>query len=204
MRFLFYACALVSILACPASNPGGQGAGGAKITGGDMNKSDKTVRGEAKITGMKPGRPPLINMEAELSLKNGGDTPVWFRIPSKLPEGSGGVFAIEVFAVEGKGRAVVAQFLGSGGFQALLLPAGADVTIRNLPVSYWGDAPPADVKIAVEAAAGIFIDGKPAKEALDLDLLSDAKVDADFSAAKMLVSRKPGNGNEVPVTVQKK
>ena len=45
----------------------------------------------------------------------------------------GGVDTLEVFAPRGKGRVRIGRFLGTGGFQALLLPPGADIVALVKP-----------------------------------------------------------------------
>src|SRR5688572_7813558 len=86
---------------------------------------------EAKLLEKNYGKPPLMVLKLELTLKNGDDEPRWFLVPRKLPAGNEkGVNGVEVRAFEGKGRAVVGRFIGTAGFHALLLPPKAEVTLR--------------------------------------------------------------------------
>src|SRR5438132_662426 len=102
---------------------------------------------EIKFREMHFRKPPLVELVFDVLLRNDRAQPRWFLLPSNLGPGhasigeKGGVDALEVFAPRGSGRVVIGHFLGTGGFQALLLPAHAEIHLRALPISYWGDVP---------------------------------------------------------------
>jgi len=96
---------------------------------------------------MRLRKPPLAELYFDIVLHNDRAEPRWFLLPSNFGPGTsplgtrGGVDTVEVFAPHGSGRVIVGHFLGTGGFQALLLPAHAQIHLRMFPISYWGDVP---------------------------------------------------------------
>jgi len=128
-----------------------------------------------KFREMKFRKPPLVELYFDLVLRNDRSEPRWFLLPKSLsPEASsigakGGVDGLEVFAPEGKGRVLIGRFLGTGGFQAILLPGGAEVRLRAFPVAFWGELPddlPVEIVIAKQLTigregAGAWFGGNP-------------------------------------------
>ena len=111
-------------------------------------------------------KPPLVEIVFDVVLRNDRAQPRWFLLPSHMypdkpgiPE-KGGVDALEVFAPRGKGRVIVGRFLGTGGYQALLLPAHAEIHLRGLPISYWGDVPDS-LQVGVLVAKRLMIGSDP-------------------------------------------
>src|ERR1700730_17082211 len=117
---------------------------------------------EIKFREMRLRKPPLVELYFDVLLRNNQAEPRWFLLPSNLssesaPAGAkGGVDGVEVFAPHGKGRVIIGHFLGTGGFQALLLPAHAEVRLRMFPISYWGDLPDR-IQVDVVAAKRLMI-----------------------------------------------
>src|SRR5207249_2414368 len=91
---------------------------------------------EIKFREMHFRKPPLVELIFDVVLRNDRRSPRWFLLPSKLGPGQasmekGGIDALEVYAPRGKGRVRIGHFLGTGGFQALLLPPHAEIRLRN-------------------------------------------------------------------------
>ena len=153
---------------------------------------------EAKLIEKNYGKPPLMVLKLELTLKNGDDEPRWFLVPRKLPAGiEKGVNGVEVRAFEGKGRAVVGRFTGTAGFHALLLPAKAEVTLRGLTLDYWGKLPDT-IHFEVRVARDVLVGGEPARAWFAADPTSDVSVDAEKEKG-VSVKRTP-DAKEVPVS----
>src|SRR5712691_6843781 len=101
---------------------------------------------EMKFLEKQYERPPKVTLLFDISLYNRRPEPRWFLLPDNIFPSSGGVKSggvngIEVFALSGEGHVIIGHFQGTGGFQALLLPAGADVTIRRFPITAWEKLP---------------------------------------------------------------
>src|SRR5437588_5320529 len=140
--------------------------------------------------GQKPGRPPLKYLRFNLTLRNQGDQPRWFLLPSSLYDRpsalpkDAGIYSVEAFESPSVPKVRVALFLGNfrlqpegaGGFKALLLPAHAEITLRNFGISFWGETgKPLPVLLII--ADQITIDGQSIIQWLGTDLLSNAKAD---------------------------
>ena len=142
---------------------------------------------EVKFVSMRFGKPPLVYLTFDLRLRNDSDSQRWFLIPSNLgpghePIGSkGGIDALETFSLSGKGRIKLGRFLGTGGFNAILLSPHADVRLRRFPISYWGELPESlpleivivkSLKIGNESAESWF--GRDRSSSREVDIPSDA------------------------------
>ncbi len=165
-------------------------------------KSQDAREVEISVLEIHPGRPPLVRLGLDVKMHNVATGPRWFILPANLPVTSGGgVNGLEVAAVEVDGRVVVGRFLGNGGFQALLLPGGATVRVRGLPLSYWGDLPESVLHLDAVVARGFTLGGDPAQTWFPDDPTCAASADVDFSKARALSSRKTPDYGEVPVTI---
>jgi len=102
---------------------------------------------EITFTELQFAKPPLIYLYFDVLLRNDRSGPRWFLLPTNLGEnqapigGKGGIDGVQVVEPQGKGHVVIGQFFGTGGFRALLLPAGAEVRLRRFPISFWGELP---------------------------------------------------------------
>lgn len=182
---LLFACASPA-LAQPAKKPAPAKPAPKKMT-------DNTAR----ITGEKPGRPPLVRYEVEVKLHNTAKEARWFVLPSKLPatKTAGGVDAME--PRESK-DVMLARFLGTGGFYAVKLAPGAKLTISKLELGVWGDDKPAEYPITI--AKDITLGGKSAGTWFEHDPV--AKGDAiDAVATSAGKAKKTPDGKEVPVVI---
>lgn len=160
---------------------------------------------EIKFRNMRFGRPPLVYLSFDVLLRNEQETPRWFLLPSNLGSGhgpigeKGGIDTLEVFLPRGKGRVVVGRFLGTGGFNALLLPQHAEVHLRLLPISYWGD-PPTNLEIEIVIAKQLTIGGDRAEEWFGKSPLSSVKADIVEDAEnpmRMRTSKRTKDNKEV-------
>ncbi|MFN2531944.1 MAG: hypothetical protein ABR555_11660 [Pyrinomonadaceae bacterium] len=153
--------------------------------------------------------PPLVELVFDIVLRNNRTQPRWFLIPSNLnPKESGipstgGVDGLEVFAPTGKGRVVLGHFLGTGGFQALLLPAHGEIHLRALPISYWGDVPD-DLRVEIIVAKRLIINGESARKWFQVNPMSSTGADiteAISGRTRMLHSRHTSDHKEVTTVI---
>jgi len=152
----------------------------------DAETSRRAV--EIKFREMQFRKPPLVELVFDVVLRNERAQPRWFLLPSNLnPEKTGipikgGVDTLEVFAPRGKGRVIIGHFLGTGGFQALLLPAHAEIHLRALPISYWGDVPDS-LQVEVIVAKRLMIAGESARTWFQVNPMCSTKADIAETAS---------------------
>jgi hypothetical protein len=122
----------------------------------------------------------LVDLYFDAVLRNDRAKPRWFLLPNSLGPGTpsiatkGGVDGVEVFAPHGNGRVIIGHFFGTGGFQAILLPAHGDVRLRLFPISFWG-ALPDHLEIEVVIARRLTIGGEKAEAWFKFNPISTAK-----------------------------
>ena len=164
---------------------------------------------EIKFRELHFGKPPLVNLFFDVVLRNDRTEPRWFLLPGTLGSGAvsigdkGGVDTLEVFVPQGKGRVPLGHFLGTGGFNALLLPPGAGVRLRLFPISFWGELPD-HLQIEVVVARRLMIGDEKAEAWFGVDPASDVKADIAESAetpARILLSRHAPGNKEVAVVI---
>jgi len=142
---------------------------------------------EIKFREMRFGKPPLAYLSFDVVLRNDRKSPRWFLLPSNLGPGhapigeKGGVDTLEVFAPRGKGRIIIGRFLGTGGFQALLLPPGAEIRLRRFPISYWGELP-ANFDVEIVIARRLTIGGETAETWFGRNPMSSVTADISEEA----------------------
>jgi hypothetical protein len=165
---------------------------------------------EIKFREMHFGKPPLVNLFFDVVLRNDRNAPRWFLLPSNLGSGAasigdkGGIDMLEVFAPPGKGRVIIGRFLGTGGFQALLLPAHAEVRLQMFPISYWGDVPDC-LQVHLVLAKGLIIGREPARKWFGIDPMSSVKADIAETALnpmRILRTRRTPDGREVGIWIE--
>jgi len=159
---------------------------------------------------MRFGKPPLVYLSFDVTLINDQKSPRWFLLPSNLGSGhaaigeKGGVDTLEVFTPRGKGHIVVGRFLGTGGFNALLLPPGATVRLRLFPISYWGD-PPDNLQIEIVMAKQLTIGGDKAENWFGNSPMSSVKADIVEDAEnpmRMRTSKRTKDNKEVVPVIE--
>ncbi len=159
---------------------------------------------------MHLGKPPLVELYFDVVLRNDRSEPRWFLLPSNLdPESAaigakGGVDGVEVFAPHGTGRVIMGHFLGTGGFNALLLPARAQVRLRMFPMSYWGELPEY-LQIGLVTAKHLTIGGESAESWFGANAMSRARADiaeSSLNPRRVLRAKHAPDNKEVPTTIE--
>ena len=165
---------------------------------------------EMKFRELKYRKPPLVLLYFDVVLRNSRSEPRWFLLPKSLsPKNSsigakGGVDGLEVFAPQGKGRVIIGHFLGTGGFQALLLPARAEVRLRLFPISFWGELPD-HLQVELLIARRLAIGGEDAEVWFGENPVSSVRADiAERSddIMRMLRSRHAPDNKEVATLIE--
>jgi len=165
---------------------------------------------EIEFREMRLRKPPLAELYFDIRLRNDGAAARWFLLPSNLGSANasigakGGVDTLEVFAPHGHGRAIIGHFLGTGGFQALLLPPHAEVRLRHFTISYWGE-PPDRLRIEVVIAKALTIGGERAEKWFGSQPLSSVKADITENAtstSRMLRSKRTPDNKEVATRIE--
>jgi len=161
---------------------------------------------------MEMAKPPLKHLHFQAFLRNTAPGPRWFVFPASFYEKPAagptnpGVFAAEVFSDSGH-KVLLAHLLGTyrsqadsaGGLNALLLPAGAVVTLRDLSLSFWGDDP-SHLAVHVQIAEELKVGGVPLEQWVGTKLLSASAADA--GELGMIASRKTPDSAELPVEIK--
>lgn len=182
--------------------------------------NDNQPRTLKQITTVKPGaeikfvemhfrKPPLVEIIFDVELRNDRAQPRWFLLPSHMYpnkpgiQDKGGVDALEVFAPRSKGRVIIGRFLGTGGFQALLLPAHAEIHLRALAVEYWGEVPES-LQMEVIVAKRLVIGGDSARSWFRVNPMSNIKADSDEAISgqtRTLSSHRTPDNKEVTAQI---
>lgn len=197
-------CLLTGGCGSPATPPGTATPAG---EGESMSTPTAHDPVDLRFVGINPGTPPQLWMLFDITLRNTESTPRWFLLPDELSTtgagkpGVGGVDGVEVFALSGQGRVVFGRFQGSAACQALLLPAGAVVTIHRFPIQFWEeDIPKAAVPVVVVIARELTVGGEPATAWFGPETTSDAHADVSADARQRLGARHTPDRHEVPFT----
>ena len=175
----------------------------------EVKVSSNRPLAEMTFREMRLRKPPLAELYFDIVLRNDRTGPRWFLLPSNLSPTpasvgtNGGVDGIEVFAPHGKGRVILGHFLGTGGFHALLLPAHAEVHLRTLPISYWGDLPDhLDVEIVM--ARRLTVGDEKAGAWFKVNPMCSAQADIVenvLSQTRMVRSRHTPDNKEVAAVI---
>ena len=183
------------------------------IASGQKNTPRAMV--EMQYCDARPGRPPLKYLSFNVTMKNPANKARWFLFPRALyenapgPPPESGVDGVEIFSTSDR-KVTVAQFMGSirlqpesaGGFQALLLPPGGAITIRDFGISFWGDNF-SSLSLKVVIADQVMIGSVPADRWTGARrLLSATSADVSTKQISITHSKFTQRHNEVPVTIQ--
>jgi hypothetical protein len=156
-----------------------------------------------RFAGEDAGRPPLLAMLLDLTLRNPRPEPRWFLVPATCGAGAGSldgsVHAASVRASDGAGRAVVAHFVGRSCFHAMRLPAGGELHLERLPVEQWSPRPPAVLAFEVVIARHLAIAGEPAERWLGAAVTSDPGARARHDALALVSHRAALDLAELPI-----
>jgi len=183
------------------------------VADAQQNSGQATV--EVQYCGVRPGKPPLKFLSFNVTMHNLAAKPQWFLWPRALyeqapgPQKESGVDGAEIFSAPER-RVTVAQFMGSirlqtnsaGGFQALLLPPGAVVTVRDFTVNFWGDSfSPLPMQVVI--ADQVLIGSIPVDRWAGVSVLSARSANVSSRQIIMVRSKFTRRRNELPVTIQK-
>jgi hypothetical protein len=157
-----------------------------------------------KATNGTPSKPPLVVLGLDVTLRNRSAGPRWFLLPDNLPpsEGVTGVDGVEVLGAKGTAHVVLSDFTGSKGFEAILLPAEANLVLHGVGLDYWSDEPDADTKTVdytVIVATDLRIGDQSARDFMGVDPLCDNVAEATLGHT--IASYETPDLKEVPVTV---
>jgi hypothetical protein len=168
----------------------------------------QTIRPAAEIKFREPHfrKRPLVDLVFDILLRNDRSEPRWFLLPGTLEpkpasfNDHGGVDTLEVFAPQGRGRVIVGHFLGTGGFYALLLPAGGEVRLQQLTMSFWEELPD-QVQVEVVIAKRFTIGGEKGEDWFGIDPMSSVKADIEESAESHMVRSRHSAANKEVATI---
>ena len=166
---------------------------------------------EMCYSGMKMAKPPLKHLHFDVTLHNAAAGPRWFIFPASFyekpaaPLNNAGIFAMEVLA-DPENKVIVASLLGTyrtqpdsaGGVKALLLPAGAVVTVRDFSLSFWGDDP-SHFSIHLQIAQKLEIAGISLEQWIGRKFMSASA--ADVRELDIVAGKRTPDNNELPVEV---
>jgi hypothetical protein len=157
---------------------------------------------EIKYVTQRRQKPPHVKLLFDITLRNHYSLSRWFIIPSNLTTNpmweKTTADGLEVFELRGSGRSVIGRVLGTGGFQALLLPGGAEIRIRNFPISFWGELPQV-LSINVVTATQLRIGNQLAETVFGISPTSDLRADVTEDKQAILSSR--DFKNQLPVSM---
>lgn len=169
---------------------------------------------EIAFCAARPGKPPLQSLLFNITLRNRSGHPRWFLLPRSLyAEASASpprdfIDVVEVRSAAPPQKVKIADFMGSvrlqpessGGFQALLLPGGARVTVRNFLIRLWGETDkPLPVRLVI--ADEVTIAGSPATQWIATDLLTDAEADVEDNPSNVIMSKHAPDLREFSVKI---
>jgi hypothetical protein len=158
------------------------------------------------------GHPSGLWLLFDVELRNGDDEPRWFVLPRHVHAGEPGgpeppdappfsVIAVEVWRLNARTSIPLVHFVGSEGFQALLLPACATLRVRRLPIVWFGPVPDGVAAFRCAIADDIQIEDESVAAWLGADVTAPAAADADYDERDLIASRKSSTGKEQPVTL---
>lgn len=145
---------------------------------------------EIAYCGEQPQKPPLKKLLFNVTLHNRSDHARWFLLPRALYEQpvalKHSIDSVVLHTAAPPSRLILADFAGSvqlqpesaGGFQALFLPAGANVTVRNLAVEFWGE-PDKPLPVRLVMTDNFTVAGSPAAQWVGSQVLSGSTADVD-------------------------
>jgi Matrixin len=189
------ALATLSASACKPSEPAASANGqeqGLPTTGGDGGATSGSCRGlVARIDNLgvrrDPAKAPVATYVFDVTVSNPAAGPRWIVFPARFPmegkdtpaPGKGSAISLTTDLLSGTGRIAMVHAEGTGGFRAMLLPGGAKVSLRQVPVVAAWTSSHATAKIEFILARDIRLDGEPLAKVVKGNLLSET--DSDVS-----------------------
>ncbi|WP_245587397.1 hypothetical protein [Cylindrospermum stagnale] len=164
---------------------------------------------EIKSVGIGFAKSTLTRFLMDVTLHNNYNQPCWFLLPdsiNSLAIGKGSVNMVEAFEFHGKGRVVVGRFLGTPSLRAFLLPAGAKLKLRELPIEIWEENifDKKQVEVEVVIASHLTINGESAQAWFGTNPMSDIEADVTVDENDRIGLREMPNFDEVPISVVEK
>lgn len=160
---------------------------------------------EITFAGRVAAKPPMGTILVDVTLRNAESTPRWFVLPGQLPKDAEGVgvTGVEAYELSGDGRVVLGKWLGTAGFQTVLVAPGAEVKLQRLAIPVWqGATVKGPLAIEVVIAKELTVGGQPAASWFEkTNPLSDARASGDFAKAKRAGSKMTEDRDEVPVVI---
>jgi hypothetical protein len=147
-------------------------------------------------------RPPLGVVVVDLVLGNPASGGRWLLVPDNLsPTDDTTVNGAESWLLAGSGRLPVAHFQGLRGYYALLLPAGATVTVRDLDVDVDTDAMADGLALTVTSAADVRGGGTAVQDWFGAPAACAPGSDGSTAGATLLSERWSDDMSELAVTL---
>lgn len=138
---------------------------------------------EARCTGVRRLRPPHVELRLAVRLTNGAGGPRWALLPDDVTGGTAAgarVAAIELQPA-GSDRTPVVHGTGPAGFFGVLIAAGADISLHDVPVAGWGELPER-TELTVTSASALRVAGTDVATRFGLEPLATVSVDASSLA----------------------
>lgn len=160
---------------------------------------------EMKHVGIHRIHPPLAELKFDFALRNDADRARWFLLPRTYDAAArpldSSSWGVEAYSLIGKGSVSLGEFGGVPGFQAVKLPARAQVTLHNIKVIMGGTLPTGPLHFEAVISDQVSIGGEPIEAWFESDPLSDATADVSRDNAKKLGSRQTPDLKDVPVAL---
>ena len=154
----------------------------------------------AEYLGESRQRPPRVELHFTVHLVNNDDEPGWVLIPDALAPAAQHpgtqVYSLAGWLLGAHKSIQLLHATSDAGWFAVLLPPRAEVSLRGLPLGWWGESPAA-VDICAYRVADLVLDGDPIAERLGLpetplvDQVGDAGLLADPAAIKASINGTP-------------
>ncbi len=137
-----------------------------------------------------PPRPDRVTYFFDVRVKNPTASERWVVFPKHFlpdnkdvsPFGNGPVTKLSAKALGGRGRIVMVDGEGEGGFHAVLLPPGGRVLLHNVPIQAAWSIKHKTGKVDFVLAKNISVDGESLKTEIQGDLVSDGDGEGTYDA----------------------
>jgi hypothetical protein len=135
------------------------------------------------------GKPPSKTFYVDATLTNEQKTSRWILFQGTTPDSvsrpEGGVDVLQLFQPKGEGKVIAIEMLGTNLYEwAFLLPGGASITVKNIPIGNWDEDIPTELQIKAIFASSLSFGGKDASTYLKEDPSCDAKATVAFERSK--------------------
>lgn len=137
------------------------------------------------------GKPPLVRLHVSMNIFNSGSHARWVIFPYSLSKGPY-LSEIDILQEYQFPQGILGQFLGTGHFQAVKLPAQGKLTIKNITLPCFGDdcQKLEPLKFEVLFVDDFKIDGESIIHWFSKDPLLPKKAELDFQQGTLLPEKK--------------